>query len=216
MAANPTTGPGEVRVLPGVVLNAGEDRRRLVIVNTGDRPVQIGSHIHLPDVNAALSFDRDAAAGFRLDIPSGTSRRFEPGASREVDLVACAVEPASPASRSRGRDVQMDRAAYAALYGPTTGDQVRLGDTDLWIEVEQDLTFGGEEAVFGGGKSIRESMAQSTVTRADGALDTVITNALVLDHWGIVRADVGMRDGRIVALGRAATPTSPTACTPDC
>jgi urease subunit alpha len=102
--------------------------------------------------------------------------------------------------------VEIDRAAYAAVYGPTVGDQVRLGDTDLWIEVEQDLTFGGDEAVFGGGKSIRESMAQGMATRAEGALDTVITNAIVLDHWGIVRADVGIRDGRIVALGRAGNP----------
>lgn len=102
--------------------------------------------------------------------------------------------------------VEISRAAYAALYGPTTGDQVRLGDTDLWIEVEDDLTFGGEEAVFGGGKSIRESMAQSTLSRAEGALDTVITNAIVLDHWGVVRADVGLRDGRIVALGRSGNP----------
>ncbi|RJS47218.1 urease subunit alpha [Nocardioides cavernaquae] len=100
----------------------------------------------------------------------------------------------------------ISRAQYAALYGPTLGDQVRLGDTDLWIEIEKDLTFGGEEAVFGGGKSIRESMAQGTTTRAEGALDTVITNAIVLDHSGIVRADVGIRDGRIVALGRAGNP----------
>ena len=100
----------------------------------------------------------------------------------------------------------LTRRDHAALYGPTVGDQVRLGDTDLWIEVEHDLTFGGEEAVFGGGKSIRESMAQSTLCRAEGALDTVITNALVLDHWGIVKADVGIRAGRIVALGRAGNP----------
>lgn len=97
----------------------------------------------------------------------------------------------------------LDRERYAAIYGPTTGDQIRLGDTDLWVEVEDDLTFGGEEAVFGGGKSIRESMAQGTRTSAEGALDTVITNAIVLDHWGIVRADVGIRAGRIVALGRS-------------
>ncbi|MFL6155544.1 MAG: urease subunit alpha [Marmoricola sp.] len=102
--------------------------------------------------------------------------------------------------------VEILRTEYAALYGPTTGDEVRLGDTDLWIQVERDLTFGGEEAVFGGGKSIRESMAQSGVSRADGAVDTVITNALILDHWGIVKADVGLRDGRIVALGRAGNP----------
>ena len=101
---------------------------------------------------------------------------------------------------------ELTRAEYAALYGPTVGDQVRLGDTDLWIEVERDLTFGGEESVFGGGKTIRESMNQSTLTSAGGAPDTVITNAVVLDHWGIVRADVGIRGGRIVALGRAGNP----------
>lgn len=102
--------------------------------------------------------------------------------------------------------VRIDRERYAAIYGPSAGDQVRLGDTDLWIEIEQDLTAGGEEAVFGGGKSIRESMAQSTVSRADGALDTVITNAIILDWWGVVRADVGIREGRIVGIGRAGNP----------
>jgi urease subunit alpha len=101
---------------------------------------------------------------------------------------------------------ELSRAEYAAIFGPTAGDQLRLGDTDLWIEVEQDLTFGGEESVFGGGKSIRESMNQSTVSSAGGALDTVITNAIVVDHWGIVRADVGIRAGRIVALGRSGNP----------
>ncbi|NIZ91612.1 urease subunit alpha [Kineococcus rubinsiae] len=102
--------------------------------------------------------------------------------------------------------VEIDRTAYAALYGPTTGDQVRLGDTDLWIEVEADLTAGGEEAVFGGGKSIRESMAQGTTTRAEGSPDTVITNAVVLDHTGIYRADVGIRDGLVCGIGRAGNP----------
>ncbi|GIG38835.1 urease subunit alpha [Cellulomonas phragmiteti] len=111
--------------------------------------------------------------------------------------------------------VEISRARYAALYGPTTGDQVRLGDTDLWIEVERDLTVGGEEAVFGGGKSIRESMAQGSTTRAQGAPDTVITNALVLDWWGVVKADVGIRDGRIVALGRAGNPDVADGVHPD-
>ncbi|WP_406226343.1 urease subunit alpha [Streptomyces albidoflavus] len=101
---------------------------------------------------------------------------------------------------------RLTRAAYAALYGPTTGDRVRLADTDLWIEVEEDRCFGGDEAVFGGGKSVRESMAQATTSRAGGALDLVVTNALVLDHWGVVKADVGVRAGRIVALGRAGNP----------
>jgi urease subunit alpha len=110
---------------------------------------------------------------------------------------------------------ELTRREYAALYGPTVGDQVRLGDTDLWVEIEQDLTFGGEEAVFGGGKSIRESMAQSTVPRTGGTPDTVITNAIVLDHWGIVKADVGLRDGRIVALGRAGNPDIADGVHPD-
>lgn len=101
---------------------------------------------------------------------------------------------------------RLDRADYAAIFGPTAGDQIRLGDTDLWIEIERDLTFGGEESVFGGGKSIRESMNQSLLTSAEGALDTVITNVVVLDYWGIVRADVGIREGRIVGIGRSGNP----------
>ncbi|YAL83838.1 urease subunit alpha [Dermacoccaceae bacterium W4C1] len=110
---------------------------------------------------------------------------------------------------------ELDREDYAALFGPTAGDQVRLGDTDLWIEVTEDLTFGGDEAVFGGGKSIRESMAQGMRTHAEGALDTVITNVVVLDHWGIVRADVGIRNGRIVALGHAGNPDISDGIHPD-
>ncbi|PGH42951.1 urease subunit alpha [Micromonospora sp. WMMA1996] len=100
--------------------------------------------------------------------------------------------------------VRRDR--YIDLYGPTTGDRIRLADTSLLIEVETDHCVGGDEAVFGGGKVIRESMGQSRATRAEGALDTVVTGAVVLDHWGVVKADVGLRDGRIVALGRAGNP----------
>jgi urease subunit alpha len=101
---------------------------------------------------------------------------------------------------------ELSRERYALLYGPTTGDRVRLADTDLFIEVEEDRCRGGDEAVFGGGKVIRESMGQSRVTRADGAPDLVITGAIVLDHWGVVKADVGVRDGRITALGKAGNP----------
>ncbi|KHK97770.1 urease subunit alpha [Microbacterium mangrovi] len=111
--------------------------------------------------------------------------------------------------------MRIDRERYAALFGPTVGDRVRLGDTDLWIQIEEDRTFGGEEAVFGGGKSIRESMAQGMATRADGAPDTVITNVIVLDWWGIVRADVGIRDGRIAAIGRAGNPDIADGVHPD-
>jgi urease subunit alpha len=101
---------------------------------------------------------------------------------------------------------QIDRNRYRALYGPTTGDRIRLADTDLWIEVTEDRCVGGDEVVFGGGKVIRESMGQSTRSRADGAPDVVITGVVILDHWGIIKADVGFRDGRIVGIGKAGNP----------
>ncbi|ALA16782.1 MULTISPECIES: urease subunit alpha [unclassified Chelatococcus] len=98
------------------------------------------------------------------------------------------------------------RAAYADMFGPTTGDKVRLADTELFIEVERDFTTYGEEVKFGGGKVIRDGMGQSQATRAQGAVDTVITNALIVDHWGIVKADVGLKGGRIAAIGKAGNP----------
>ena len=101
---------------------------------------------------------------------------------------------------------RLSRAAYAGMFGPTTGDRIRLADTELFAEVERDLTIYGEEVKFGGGKVIRDGMGQSQRTRAEGAMDTVITNALIIDHWGIVKADVGLRDGRIAAIGKAGNP----------
>jgi urease subunit alpha len=101
---------------------------------------------------------------------------------------------------------KMSRSAYAQMFGPTVGDKVRLADTDLVIEVEKDFTVYGEEVKFGGGKVIRDGMGQSQRTRTEGAVDTVITNALILDHWGIVKADIGIKDGRIAAIGKAGNP----------
>ena len=101
---------------------------------------------------------------------------------------------------------RISRAAYAGMYGPTVGDKVRLADTELFAEVERDLTTYGEEVKFGGGKVIRDGMGQSQVTRAGGAMDTVITNALIIDHSGIYKADVGLKDGRIAAIGKAGNP----------
>ncbi len=100
----------------------------------------------------------------------------------------------------------MKRSDYAAMFGPTVGDKVRLADTDLFIEVEKDFTTYGDEVKFGGGKVIRDGMGQSQVSRTDGAVDTVITNALIVDHTGIVKADVGLKDGRIAAIGKAGNP----------
>ena len=102
--------------------------------------------------------------------------------------------------------IRIPRAAYAAMFGPTTGDRIRLGDSALLIRVERDFTTYGEEVKFGGGKVIRDGMGQSQVTRAQGAPDTVITNAVILDHWGVVKADIAIRDGRISAIGKAGNP----------
>ena len=101
---------------------------------------------------------------------------------------------------------KLSRSAYADMFGPTKGDKVRLADTALVIEVEKDFTIYGEEVKFGGGKVIRDGMGQSQMSRAEGAMDTVITNAVVIDHWGIVKCDVGLRDGRIAKLGKAGNP----------
>ncbi|MGE0217513.1 urease subunit alpha [Mycolicibacterium sp.] len=113
----------------------------------------------------------------------------------------------------------ISRSHYAALYGPTTGDRIRLADTDLFIEITEDRSGGpglaGDEAVFGGGKVLRESMGQSRATRADGAPDTVITGAVILDHWGIIKADIGIRDGRITAIGKAGNPDIMSGVHPD-
>ncbi|MCA2208691.1 urease subunit alpha [Nocardia rosealba] len=114
---------------------------------------------------------------------------------------------------------ELSRARYAELFGPTTGDRIRLADTDLLIEITEDRCGGpglaGEEAVFGGGKVLRESMGQSRATRADGAPDTVITGVVIVDHWGIIKADIGIRDGRICGIGKAGNPDTMSGVHPD-
>ncbi|MFD0052251.1 urease subunit alpha [Streptomyces sp. NPDC127168] len=114
---------------------------------------------------------------------------------------------------------ELSRGAYADLFGPTTGDRVRLADTDLFVEIEEDRAGGpgrsGNEAVFGGGKVLRESMGQSRATRAEGAPDTVVTGAVIIDHWGVVKADVGIRDGRITGIGKSGNPDTMDGVHPD-
>jgi urease subunit alpha len=102
--------------------------------------------------------------------------------------------------------ITISRRAYAGMYGPTTGDRIRLADTELFIRIDKDFTTYGEEVKFGGGKVIRDGMGQSQASRADGAVDTVITNAVILDHWGVIKADIGLRDGRIARIGKAGNP----------
>src|SRR5579863_10094455 len=103
----------------------------------------------------------------------------------------------------RWMPLEIPRGQYAGLYGPTTGDRIRLADTELLIEIERDLTTAGDEAKFGGGKVLRDGMGQSaSATSGGGALDLVITNAVIIDHWGIVKADIGIRGGRLVGVGK--------------
>ena len=175
--------PGEIIAGSGEIeLNAGADRITLIVANTGDRPVQVGSHYHFAETNPEFDFDRAAAMGRRLDIAAGTAGQGN-------------IAPA-----------RIDRRAYAGMFGPTIGDKVRLADTELFVAVEKDFTIYGEEVKFGGGKVIRDGMGQSQVPRAGGAVDTVITNALIIDHTGIIKADIGLRDGLIAGVGKAGNP----------
>ena len=113
-------------------------------------------------------------------------------------------------------NMHITRIKYANMYGPTTGDKVRLGDTELFIEIEKDYTVYGDEAKFGGGKTIRDGMAQSgTATRKEGVLDFVITSVMIIDHWGIVKADIGIKDGKIVGIGKAGNPDTMEGITPN-
>ena len=137
--------------------------------------------------------------------------RFEPGQTREVTLVPyrgtrMVYGFRGAVNGSARLMARIPRAAYADMFGPTTGDRVRLADTDLIVEVERDLTTYGEEVKFGGGKVIRDGMGQSQASQAEGAVDTVITNALIIDHWGIVKADVAITNGRITKIGKAGNP----------
>ncbi|RXW25555.1 hypothetical protein EST38_g370 [Candolleomyces aberdarensis] len=219
-----------------IAINQGRKRVKLRVTNTGDRPIQVGSHYHFVETNRALSFDRTEACGKRLDIAAGTAIRFEPGDVKTVTLVEIAgkrritggnkfasgildlskTDENAKALLQRGfapvdepgvlevsEDTDIGREAYVSMYGPTVGDKVRLGDTSLWIEVEKDNTVYGEEIKFGGGKSIRDGMGQCSALPCVNALDLVITNALIVDWSGIYKADIGVKDGFIVGIGKA-------------
>ncbi|XP_028053690.1 urease isoform X3 [Camellia sinensis] len=238
--------PGELRYGAGcITLNHGRKAVTLKVTNTGDRPIQIGSHYHFIEVNPFLVFDRSKAHGMRLNIPAGTATRFEPGDTKSVTLVRIggkqvirggnniadgpvddanvtsvmkavhtrefrhSEEPnASEGAITEGGSFTytISREAYANMYGPTVGDKVRLGDTDLFAEIENDFAVYGDECVFGGGKVIRDGMGQASGYPAADCLDTVITNALIIDYAGIFKADIGIKGSVIVALGKAGNP----------
>jgi urease len=232
---------------PGIELNAGRSLIELTVTNSGDRPIQVGSHCHFIETNAALIFDRAQSLGFRLNVPSGASVRFEPGEVKTVTLAEIAGDKIvvsgnllvnGPATANRlnevmdrvvsggfghkaagdavpGRPKIMSRDRYIATFGPTTGDRVRLGDTGLFARVEADHTVYGDECKFGGGKTLREGMGQATGVNAEDALDLVFTNALIMDPViGIVKADIGVKSGRIVGTGKAGNPDVMAGVTP--
>ncbi|KAI1282666.1 hypothetical protein F5Y07DRAFT_350573 [Xylaria sp. FL0933] len=253
-AYDAASAPGAVVVVKGrrVTINEGRRRVRIKVTSKGDRPIQVGSHYHFIETNPQLSFDRKLAYGCRLDIPAGTSVRFEPGDTKTVTLVeiggrrvirggnnlasgvvdlsradeiiarlqqagfahepqptAGLSSPSSPSSSSSGGVAEpftLDGAGYRAMFGPTTGDRVRLGSTDLWVKVERDLTVYGDECKFGGGKTLREGMGQMSGCADADCLDLVVTNALIVDYTGIYKADIGVKEGLIVGIGKAGNP----------
>jgi len=158
--------PGQVIVGDSpIIINKGRSTVKVWVDNSGDRPIQVGSHYHFYETNPALIFDRDLSKGYRLNIVAGTAVRFEPGQGREVELVQYAgkhkivgfrgdvmgqLEPSKSTDDSETSGVNVDRDAYAQMFGPTVGDRVRLADTSLWIKVEKDYTTYGDEVKFGG------------------------------------------------------------------
>jgi len=240
-----TKQPGAIVAVKGesgtIKLNDGRKRIKLRVKSMGDRPIQVGSHYHFIETNPQLQFDRIRAHGYRLDIPAGTSVRFEPGDTKTVILVQIGGnkiikggnkiatghiedpsitagiverlkddgflhEPEPHGDAAHIDMCTMERQAYISMFGPTTGDLVRLGATDLWVKVEKDMTTYGDECAFGGGKTLREGMGQAGGRADKDSLDTVITNALIVDWTGIFKADIGIKDGLIVGIGKAGNP----------
>ncbi|GAA5875111.1 hypothetical protein JCM8547_005416 [Rhodosporidiobolus lusitaniae] len=249
--------PGEVVLREeGIMINEERERVRLKVTNTGDRPIQVGSHYHFTETNRALAFDREKAFFKRLDIAAGTAVRFEPGETKTVQLVEIAggkvvsggnllintslslhlasTNPSSVLSNLIARGFShvpepsalpsssptsipptvLSRQTYASMFGPTVGDRIRLGDTNLFIEVEKDLTHYGDECKFGGGKVIREGMGQATGKGDGETLDLIVTNALVVDWSGIYKADIGIKNHLITAIGKGGNPDVMDGVTP--
>ena len=221
-----------------IMANQNKKTIKLKVANTGDRPIQVGSHTHFSEANRALEFDREKALGYHLNISSGTSIRFEPGETKHVEVVeyggtktifgfsglvsgdlkskkSDAIKNINEKgfknvlenTEEKSGTLEIPRSRYVELFGPTTGDKVRLADTDLIMEIEKDLIKYGDELVFGGGKSARDGLGQASgVLRKDSA-DLVITNAMIIDPTlGIIKADIGIRDGKILGVGNAGNP----------
>ncbi|WWC87657.1 urease [Kwoniella dendrophila CBS 6074] len=234
--------------IPLNVNNSNLKKIYLEVKNLGDRPIQVGSHYPFLETNPYLLFDRIKSFGFRLNIPSGTAIRFEPGEKKTINLIEFSAAATVAGNKkifggsglsssiSSIKDekerndtleklltekgfkhknqeivkdaeiVEMDREVYASMFGPTTGDKVQLADTDLWVEVEKDFTVYGDECKFGGGKTLRDGQGQASNRSDEEVLDLCITNALIIDWSGIYKADIGVKNGIIVGIGKAGNP----------
>ena len=221
-----------------IIANKDKKTIKLKVSNTGDRPIQVGSHTHFSEANKALEFDREKSLGFHLNVPSGTSVRFEPGESKHVEIVEFGgtktifgfsglvsgdleskkdeaikninennFKNISENIEGESNSLEIPRNRYVELFGPTVGDKVRLADTELVIEIEKDLIKYGDELVFGGGKSARDGLGQASGVLREESADLVITNAMIIDPiLGIIKADIGIKDGKILGVGNAGNP----------
>jgi urease subunit alpha len=221
-----------------IIANKGKKTIKLKVSNTGDRPIQVGSHTHFSEANKALEFDREKSLGFHLNVPSGTSVRFEPGESKHVEVVEFGgtktifgfsglvsgdlkskkqeaikninennFKNVSENIDDESNSLEIPRNRYVELFGPTVGDKVRLADTDLVIEIEKDMIKYGDELVFGGGKSARDGLGQASGVLREESADLVITNAMIIDPiLGIIKADIGIKDGKVLGVGNAGNP----------
>ena len=221
-----------------IIANKGKKTIKLKVSNTGDRPIQVGSHTHFSETNKALEFDREKSLGFHLNVPSGTSVRFEPGDSKNVevvefggtktifgfsglvsgDLESKKQEAIKNINENNFKNItenveyesnplEISRNRYVELFGPTVGDKVRLADTELVMEIEKDMIKYGDELVFGGGKSARDGLGQASGVLREESADLVITNAMIIDPvLGIIKADIGIKDGKILGVGNAGNP----------
>jgi urease subunit alpha len=208
--------PGEVRPAPGDrPAGTHGERIRLAVTSGSQRVIRVSSHYPFAQANQRLSFDRARASGFRLDLPAGATERWAPGETKEVGLVryggAAGVAAVDAAVAARDAGVlpppRIPAAESIARVGPGLGDRVRLGDTDLWLRVAEDRTAPGDPPIWGYGKNLGPRGTQAAGASSPSELDVLVAGVLLVDPaLGVVKADVGIKDGRIAGIGRAGNP----------